>query len=222
MNALRHPLRHALNIVVRAHAAVLVLALALGLAACSSPQAPPPQYYELRLDVPAAAAAPALPASVPADGAADVWQLMAPVKLPEYLDRDVLWLPVGTAGLQPLPGHRWAEPLTDAVPRILLHDLALLRGPGQVWSGALPSNLAVSHQLRVQILELSVAGDRRSVQLAARCSLSSAAGGAGAAPRIVDIRLSAASQGGEPDALVAAHRLALWKLAQEMVRVLRP
>ncbi len=200
--------KHALNIVV--------MACAL-LAACSSPQQPPPQYYELRLETPEAAQAAATAASVPADGG-NVWQLMAPVKLPEYLDRDVIWLPVGESGLQPLPGHRWAEPLTDAVPRILLHDLAQLRGPAGMWSGTLPSNLAVSNQLRVQILELAVAGDRRSVQLAARCSLSSSGVGAGGPPRVFEVRLSAPSRGSEPDALVAAHRLALWRLAQEIVR----
>jgi len=195
--------------------ALKMAAIALALAACSSPQAPPPQYYELRLDLPEAAAAATT--SKPADDG-QVWQLMAPVKLPEHLERDVLWLPVGESGLQPLPGHRWAEPLDAAVPRILLHDLAALRGTDRVWSGTLPSNLAVSKQLRVQILELAVARDGSSVRLSARCSLTSAGVGTPRPPRIFDVRLSAPSQGREPDALVAAHRLAIWRLAQEIVR----
>ena len=189
-----------------------VMALALALAACSSTQAPPPQYYELRLATPEAATV-AVPAS---DG--NVWQLMAPVKLPEHLERDVIWLPVGSSGLQPLPGHRWAEPLDAAVPRILLHDLAQLRGTGGMWSGTMPSNLAVSTQLRVQILELSVAEDGRSVRLSARCALTSAGVGTPGPPRVFDIQLTAPSRGSDPDALVAAHRLAIWRLAQEIVR----
>jgi uncharacterized lipoprotein YmbA len=201
-------MKHALKIVAAA-------VVASGLAACSSPQAPPPQYYELRLEAPEAA-------SVSPASAGGVWQLMAPVKLPEHLERDVIWLPAGNAGLQPLPGHRWAEPLDEAVPRILLHDLAQLRGTDGVWSGALPSNLAVSKQLRVQILELAVAGDSHSVHLTARCSLTGAGVGTPGPPRVFEVRVSAPIKGADPDALVAAHRLALWRLAQEIVRGAQP
>ena len=41
------------------------------------------------------------------------WQLMSPLLLPEYLDRDALLLPQGQAGLQAMPGWRWAEPLRE-------------------------------------------------------------------------------------------------------------
>ncbi|WP_077035642.1 membrane integrity-associated transporter subunit PqiC [Pelomonas sp. KK5] len=187
----------------------LLLVLVLGLAACSSgPQAPPPRYYQLRL------AAPEATQAAPRSSA--VWQLMAPVKLPEYLERDVLWLPVGGSGMQPLPDHRWAEPLDEAVPRLLLHDLAQLRGADRVVGGTLPSRLSVGRQLRVQILELSATPDRSAVHLVARATASDPQG---TAPlQVVDVDLSAPSSGSDPDALVGAHRLALWKLAQELVR----
>jgi len=189
---------------------LLLAAGALAVAGCSSgPQAPPPQYYQLRLQAPEA-----LPPAQPgAQG--DIWQLVAPVKLPEYLERDVLWLPVGESGMQPLPNHRWAEPLDEAVPRILLHDLAQLHGADRVVSGTLPAGLPVARQLRLQILDFSVAADRSAVRIVARCTVSAPAGRQPL--RVVDLDVSAAAAGAEPDALVAAHRMALWRLAQQLV-----
>ena len=187
----------------------ILAAAVFTLTACSSgPQAPPPQYYQLRLQAPETTpAAPSAPSG-------DVWQLVAPVKLPEYLERDVLWLPVGASGMQPLPNHRWAEPLDEAVPRILLHDLAQLHGADRVVSGTLPAGLKVARQLRLQILDFSVAADRSAVHIVARCTVSVPSGGQPL--RVVDLDVSAAAAGSEPDALVAAHRLALWRLAQQL------
>jgi len=188
---------------------LMPLLAAVTLAACSSgPQAPPPQYYQLRLQAPEATP------SAPSSTQGEVWQLVAPVKLPEYLERDVLWLPVGASGMQPLPNHRWAEPLDEAVPRILLHDLAQLHGADRVVSGTLPAGFTVARQLRVQILDFSVAADRSAVRIVARCTVSLPSGGQPL--RVVDLDVSAAAAGSEPDALVAAHRLALWRLAQQL------
>ena len=50
----------------------------------------------------------------------------------------------GAASLQPLGAARWAEPLRDAVPRLLRQDLATLLGPAQVWS-APPATGAAGH-----------------------------------------------------------------------------
>jgi len=186
------------------------LALVLGLAGCAGSSAPPPQYYQLRLDAPVSA-----PANAPGNaGTAGVWQILSPVRLPEYLERDVLWVPTGQAGLQPLPDHRWAEPLVDAVPRLLLHDLAQLRGADHVWGGNVPSGVAVVYQLRLEVMELSVTPDRRGVHLRARVTASDPR--RQAAPKLIDVDLTARSEGSAPDQLVAAHRLALWTLAQQL------
>ena len=182
--------------------------IALALAACSSPQAPPPQYYQLRLETPAESVAPT-------SNKTGTWQLMGNIRLPDYLQRDVLWLPVGESGMQPLPGHRWAEPLDEAVPRILLHDLAELHGADKVWSGTLPAGLKVDSQLRVQVLELSATPDRRAVHLSARCSVSTPQ--AAQPLRVFNIDLSVLSTGSDPDALVVAHRKALWEMARQIV-----
>lgn len=173
--------------------------LMLALGGCANgPAAPPPRYYRLRIEppVPPPRAAPAT----------EPWQLVGGVKLPEHLDREPLWLPFGDSGLQPLEGHRWAEPLRDAVPRLLRHDLELLRGPGSTGQPGGPP----PRQLRVELLMLEPAVDRRSVLLLARWSLTRP----GAPAQVEQARLQAPSTAPDADALVAAHRLVLWRLAE--------
>ena len=183
------------------------LSLVLLVAACAGNPAPPPQFYQLRLEPPVAVTAPAAQSN-------DIWQVMSPIRVPEYLEHDVLWLPTGNAGLQALPDQRWAEPLSDAVPRVLLHDLGLLRGTEHIWGGAVPTGVVIASQLRVELLDLSVTPDRRGVHLRARCAATDPRGKVPA--RVIDIDLTAAASGSSPDQLVAAHRLALWNMAQQL------
>jgi uncharacterized lipoprotein YmbA len=170
----------------------------------------PPQLYQLR------SAAPAAVTAVPTT---QVVQLLLPVVLPELLERDALLLPQGQAGVQALAGHRWAEPLRDAVPRLLRQDLALWLGPPGVWTAPLPQGLVVTRQLRVEVLHLLANSERNAVTLQARWTLSDPAGGT--PPRVNVTSLSAPSTGADPDALVAAHRLVLWRLAEQMAVGLR-
>lgn len=189
----------------------LALAFCLGLAACSSTPAPPLRYHPLRLDPPAGQSA-AVARSLAADQGA--WQLMLPIKMPEYLDRDALWAAVGSNGLQPLDGHRWAEPLRSAVPRTLAHDLGAWHGAGLVWSGTPPAGVVVARQWRVELLEFAPSADHKGVHLRARWSVSDPRGTAPVQAGEADI--DAPTAGPQPDQLVDAHRLALWRLAERM------
>lgn len=178
--------------------------LPLLLAACGSPL-PPIQLLRLPAEAPAAAGSVA-----PRPDPAVSWQLMAPVSLPGHLDRDALLVPQGRAGVQPLGGARWAEPLRDAAPRLLRQDLA--RRLGQpLWSAPLPPGVAITHQLRVEIAGFDVAADGRSVSLQARWSVADARGAA--PPRLHETTFATAAAGADADALATAHRLALWELA---------
>lgn len=174
------------------------------LAGCgSSPQV---QLYQLRAEP------PGVPASAPAAAASGRW-VLAGVQLPDYLDRDALLLPTGRAGLQALPGQRWAEPLRDAVPRLLQQDLARLRGVDQVWRAPLPPGVTAQRQLRVEIQQFEAAdAGLRQVLLAARWVLSDPSGQQPA--RVGALRLQAPLAEASSDALVAAHRQVLWQLAQ--------
>ena len=184
------------------------------LAACASP-APPPALYQLR-------AAPPVPVqAVPGLGLGlgQVLQLLLPVALPEALQRDSLLLPQGQAGLQVLAGHRWAEPLADAVPRLLRQDLAALLGEARVWAAPLPAGVAVTRQCRVEILSLLATPDRSAVMLQARWTLSDPTGRS--APLVQTTQISVPAAGPDVDALVSAHRLALWRLAEQVASTVR-
>ena len=144
-------------------AALLVLAALCGCAA-----APAPEIAWLRL--------PAQAAEPPARGAptGDTWQLLAPLRLPGYLDRDALMLPSAGdsrgAVLRAADGLRWAEPLRDALPRLLGIDLGLaLAAP--VWQAPLPPGVVPTRQLRIEVLAFDLQPNHRSVALQARFSL---------------------------------------------------
>lgn len=183
---------------------VAAAVLPLLVAACASPL-PPIQLLRLSAEAPAATGFVA-----PRPDPAVSWQLMPPVSLPGHLDRDALLVPLGGAGVQPLGGARWAEPLRDAAPRLLRLDLE--RRLGQpLWSAPLPPGVAITHQLRVDIAAFDVGADGRSVSLRARWSVADVRGAA--PPRLHETSFAAAAAGADADALAAAHRLALWELA---------
>lgn len=189
--------------------ATLTIAASIGLAGCAS-RSPTVQLHRLPSEPPAAAAADRA-----ATTATGVWQLMQPVKLPQYLDRDALLVPQGATGLQPLATERWAEPLRDAVPRLLLSDLTRLRGSAPTAAAPLPAGLQVTRQLRVELQAFEATPDRRGVTLQARWSLADPSGAA--LPALHPFTVTVPSNGTDADALVAAHRLALWRLAERIV-----
>ena len=175
------------------------------------------RYYQLRVDPPAGTAAATTATATPAKMAdAEVWQLVSPIHLPEYLDRDALWVAVGSNALQALDGHRWAEPLRTAVPRTLAHDLGLLRGADRVFNGSVPAGVVVARQLRLDVLEFGPTVDRRAVHLRARWTTSDPQGVAPA--RVDEAQIDVPSAGSSPEPLVDAPRLALWRLAERIAR----
>ncbi len=178
------------------------------LAACGS--SPPVRLYHLP-------SAPPQPVPERPARTAQNWQLALPVRIPDYLDRQALLLPQGETGLLALSDHRWAESLRDAVPRVLREDLAALRGEGRVWTSPLPAGVQIAARLRVEILALEAGADRRSVRLQARWTLADPHGRD--APQSGSADLTVPSAGPGVDELVAAHRLALWRLALRITGV---
>lgn len=177
--------------------------LPLLLAACAG--SPPVQLYRLPTEP---------PVTPPPPQRGEPWQLLLPVRLPDYLDREALLLPQGGSGVLALSGHRWAESLRDAVPRVLQADLLALTGPGSVWTAPLPPGAAPTRQLRVEILALEAEADRSGVRLQARWTWSDVQGRS--VPRAEGATLRVPAQGGSIDRLVDAHRLGLWRLAERI------
>lgn len=201
-----------MSTLARSVAQTLTLAMAAALAACSSTPTPEPQLYRLPLEINGSAAA--LPA-MPNPAAAGHWQLVRPVRLPAQLEQDALLLPDAGTGVLRMSGHRWVEPLRDAIPRVLMHDLGRLLGGQQVLDSPLPPGLSVDRQLRLELLALEAAPGQHEVRLQARWSLADPAGQR--PPRLGSARIVVPTTGTGPQAVVAAHRQALWQLAQQLV-----
>lgn len=179
----------------------------LCLGGCAGGNLPPPvRWVRLPVEVPG-------PARAPASAVPGVWQLMAPVQLPGHLDRDALLVPQGSAGLQGLGGARWAEPLRDAVPRLLRQDLERDFGT-PLWTAPLPPGVRPTRQLRIELSAFDVTPDQRGVALGARWSLADAQGAS--RPVVFDARFDAPATGGDADALVLAHRQALAQLSRRI------
>ncbi len=189
---------------IRSRRAVLGALTGGLLAGCTS--SAPVQLYHLRAEPPVAMTS--------VSPSAQVWQLLLPVRVPDYLDREAILLPQGQTGLLALSGHRWAESLRDAVPRVLRQDLAALLGEDRVWTAPLPPGVSVTRQLRVEIVALQADAERMAVRLQARWMLLDPHGRL--APRTESVALRVASADRAIDTLVAAHRVALWQLAERI------
>ncbi|MBN8487623.1 MAG: membrane integrity-associated transporter subunit PqiC [Burkholderiales bacterium] len=189
------------------HLTRLVPALLAGLlAACSS--SPSITFYQLRAEPPGP--------PVEVRRGSPVWQILS-VQLPAYLDRESVLRPTGRTALTALPSARWAEPLRDAVPRLLLSDLARLRGGASVYAVAMPPGIAAARQLKVEIQRLDAEPDSPSVVLTARWWLQDPQGRE--APAVRELSLQVDSASASADDLVAAHRELLWRLAQAIAEV---
>ena len=182
--------------------------LALLLASCSS--SPQIQLYQLRADPPGDSSSQ--PAPIP-KAASQRWALGG-VRLPDYLDRDAILRPNGQAGMNALKDQQWAEPLRDAVPRLLLQDLARLRGANEVWRLPLPAGVNIARELQVDIEQFETNSDGTAVTLAARWVLIDPSGKTTA--QVFHSRIRVTSAEPTPDALVNAHRVALWEFAQDI------
>jgi uncharacterized protein len=191
------------------------------LAACSSTSAPQ-RWYRLPSEPPAGEAAPRAAA-----GAAGIalWELAPALPMPELLGRDTLLVEEGAAGIRLLHGHRWAEPLRDALPRLLRHDLSLFV-PG-LWTGptgpAAP-NKPVGGRVQVELLALQGSLSRRQVSVAARWVVTAGAStepGALTSPRAYRIDDTVPWTDASMESLVLAQRLAMWRLAQRIAASLQ-
>jgi len=192
------------------------------LASCAGTPLPPAQWVRL----PSQPTQPATAAAAPATSSPQTWQLLGPIALPGHLDHSALLLPAATgAGIRLVahPQLRWAEPLRDAVPRLLRQDLQQALGT-PLWTAPLPAAVQPTRQLRLELLALDAqAAPAPGVAVQARWVLS----GTGLAPAQGEIAFvqpaDAATRetAGAVDALVLAHRQALATLAQRLAQALR-
>lgn len=117
---------------IRVHGCCALVA-SLGLAACASKPIEE-HYYSLVL------AADNSAASV--DAAANALLIVGPIQLPEFLNKRGLTIQVDSNQVQTANHHFWAEPLDEAIAKVLVRDIARRNGDLSVerdagrWTGA--------------------------------------------------------------------------------------
>lgn len=190
----------------------LALLGALALAGCARPPLTVRRLYALT-------GTPPLPEGHRAGHDSRAWVLAPQVALPELLDRDELVVAEGRAGLRPWPDARWAEPLREALPRLLAEDLWRLRQPYPVWLGQAQNSEAESLRLVVQVDEWLARPDAAGLQLMLRARwhwmpLHAPSGTALPATAAVALTVPCAAQA---DALADAYRRSITALAGRIV-----
>jgi uncharacterized protein len=195
-----------------------MVALACGaLTACSSTSAPQ-RWYRLPSELPAGEAAPRATAGTAGSA---VWELSSTLPMPELLARDTLFVEEGAAGIRLLHGHRWAEPLRDALPRVLREDLARLV-PG-LWTASVAQNAQnlqnapAAGRVQVELLALQGSLPRRQVAVSARWVVTPSAS---AQPHAYRANETVPWTDASPESLVVAQRVAMWRLAQRIAQSL--
>ena len=156
----------------------------------------------------------AMPAAWEAD-AASVY--VGPVEVPRYVDRSEIMQRTGPSRLEPEALHRWAEPLDDAILRLIGEELARRLASSRVVTYPEQPRMAVDYQVSVRLARL----DGRmgeTVDLVARWSLADADSGEVVAFAREDISEPA---GDTMEAFVGAHAAALSELAARIAAAIR-
>jgi hypothetical protein len=188
----------------------------VALAGCATHDTPPRRLYGLT-------GMPPLPPDARPGQDGRAWVLASQIALPELLDRDELLVAEGSAGLQPWPEARWAEPLRDALPRVLAQDLWRLRQPYPValsgLPGSAPADGTETLRLVVQVDEWLARADGAGLKLTLRARwrwapLHAPAGTALPASGVADIALPCSAGA---DALADAYRRSVTELAARIV-----
>jgi uncharacterized protein len=191
---------------------LLLLLAAAALTGCATRDTPPRRLYGLT-------GMPPLPPEARPGQDSRAWVLSPQVTLPELLDRDEMLVAEGSAGLRPWPEARWAEPLREALPRLLAEDLWRLRQPYPVSLGAATDRDVESLRLVVQVDEWLARPEGSGLVLRLRARwhwapLHAPAGTALPAAGAAELNLPCAAQA---DALAEAHRRSLLLLAARIV-----
>ncbi|MDR7333294.1 ABC-type transport auxiliary lipoprotein family protein [Roseateles asaccharophilus] len=192
--------------------ALLLLGAAILFTGCATRSAPPRRLFGLT-------GTPPLPEDRKPGQDNRAWVLSPQVALPELLDRDELLVAEGSAGLRPLPEARWAEPLREALPRVLGEDLWRLRQPYPVTVGKQHAPDGESLRLIVQVDEWLARSDGAGLQLKLRARwhwlpLQAPAGTTLPAPGAAELSLPCSAQA---DALADAYRRSVTLLAARIV-----
>jgi len=139
---------------------------------------------------------------------------LGPVTLPDYLDRPQIIFRVSANRLEAADTHRWAEPLSASVARVLAENLASQLPGSRILNYPWVSGETPDFQVRVEVLRFD-AGPDEAVHLLANWSVKGREG----APRRVDLTVAAPTL--DFESMVSAESQALFTLSREIADELR-
>jgi len=144
---------------------------------------------------------------------------IGPVRLPEYLDRPQIVARQSATRLQLADSHRWAEPLSENIPRVLGENLSALLGTERILLHPWPISRATDYQLLVEVLHFENESDG-AARLVALWSVKGKDGAIVLPERRSSLVVPAASR--DQEGHVAALNAALGSLCREIAQELRP
>lgn len=190
--------------------AVFLLALA-GVSACApliENRSTPLNFYVL---TPAAA-----DAGLAAAGGGPFY-VVAPPRLPDYLQQSWLVTRIGANELALAESDRWASPLADNTAAVLAENLSRLLGSDQVILQPVPAGVPIDYEIRLDLVRFERQPDGR-VALVGRWSVFRQ-GGTSLALRSVN--LQATEPAGTPSEIAASMSALLAELAADIAGTLR-
>jgi uncharacterized lipoprotein YmbA len=185
--------------------APLVLAIALTLAACGGTPVRE-SFYTLSSVAPPAATQSAGPAI-----------FVGPVSVPESVDRTQMVLRTGTHEVEISEQHRWAEPLKNAIPRVIGDTLSRELGTARVLTSRSAAALPVDYRVAIEIqrFDSSLA---EGATVDALWTVTKVDGGTRRSGRT---RITEPAASADPGALAAAHSRALDRVGRDIAAALR-
>ena len=178
--------------------------LAALLAACGT--APKLNYYTL--------SALQAPGGSPA---ASISVYVGPVTVPEGVDRPQMVLRTGPNQVELDEFHRWAEPLKDAIPRVLAELLMAELGTQRVMTARQSGALAFDYRVAVDVQRF----DSSLAEGASLEALWTLRGGRGAGPRVGRTVARESAPSGDAQGVASAHSEALRKVARDIADAIR-
>ena len=89
---------------------------------------------------------------------------VAPVTLPEFVDRPQLVISTVGSRVNMLETHRWAEPLKNAIPRLLADNISRLLGTDRISSYPQSSSNDADYRITADFLHFESSADSVTVE----------------------------------------------------------
>ena len=183
------------------------IALLAGLAGCAGTPSPKTNFYSLSVEAP-----PERAESATGAAAAPVTRVsVTRVAIPGIVDRPQIVSRTASNSVEIFDFHRWAEPLQEAIPRVIAGNLARQLGPGHAVSASIMPGLPPDVRVAVDVQKFEAAMGA-GVAVAALWTVRAAAGEARVGRSMVEAPSTEAGHAG----IAAAYSRALAAVARDI------